>query len=98
MARRTPKQQSKHDRKVRQVANSLRRDGWRVEADIPGFDRPGGIGKDGRILDVLATKRGAERIIEVETQRTVRTDSDQHATFRRSAGQKPRRSFKIEEA
>ena len=97
MARRTTKQQSKHDRKVREVAGRLMRDGWNVEADIPGFDRPDGIGKEGRVPDVFATKKGAERIIEVETQRTVRTDADQHATFRRSAGQKRRRTFKIEE-
>lgn len=76
----------KHDRKVRELANSLRRQGWSVEADVPGFEQPNGIGRDGRVPDIFASKRGAERIIEVETDRTLKTDTDQHATFRRSAG------------
>lgn len=47
------------------------------------------------IPDVVARKRGATRIIEVETERTVDADRQQHATFRRSASQRTRTTFKL---
>lgn len=98
MAKRTLKKQSEHDAKVRQIARKLRREGWNVEADIPGFNQPEPIGQDDRIPDVHAKKAGAERIVEVETPETMRGDQEQHATFRRSAGQKRRAKFEVEEA
>jgi Holliday junction resolvase len=98
MVNRSKKQQSKHDRKVRQLANQLKNEGWQVQADLPGYDQPGPIGKKKRIPDILAKKAGAERIIEVETSETINSDKDQHSTFRRRAGQKPRTKFEIEEA
>ncbi|MCH8877708.1 MAG: hypothetical protein IIA89_12935 [Chloroflexi bacterium] len=45
MPTRTPKKQSQHDAKVRQIARKLRREGWNVEADIPGFNQPDPIGR-----------------------------------------------------
>ena len=96
MPTRTPKKQSEHDAKVRQIARKLRREGWNVEADIPGFNQPDPIGQDGRIPDVRAKKAGAERIVEVETPETMAADQDQHSTFRRSAGQKRRSRFEVE--
>lgn len=98
MARRTPKKQSKHDSKVKQIARNLKRDGWNVKADIPGFDQPNPIGKNNLIPDITAQKKGAKRIIEVETPETINKDKKQHETFRRSAGQQTRTKFEIEEA
>lgn len=98
MAKRSPKDQTKHNAKVRQIANQLKKEGWQVEADhIPGFDNPTSIGKENRIPDIVARKRGAERIIEVETSDTMEKDKKQQETFRRSAAQKKRTSFHIEE-
>jgi hypothetical protein len=96
MARRNPSNQARHDRKVKTLARKYERAGWTVEADISGYDRPDRIGK--YIPDILARKRGAEKIIEVETPRTLLTDKRQHEAFRRSAGRKRRRTFDIEEA
>jgi len=97
MAKRSKKRQEKHDAVVRREANRLRREGWNVQADIPGYEKPDSIGKENKIPDIRATKSGAERIIEVETPDTVEQDSDQHATFRRRAGQKPRSTFELVE-
>ena len=96
MPKRTPKKQSKHDQKVRQVAQQLKHQGWKVEADISGYKTPKGIGKSSRIPDIRATKAGAERLIEVETPSSLLKDKKQQETFRRSVGQKKRATFRIE--
>lgn len=98
MAKRKPQQQTKHDRKVRKRAQELKNQGWDVQADLPGFDRPDLIGNDKRVPDIQARKAGAERLIEVETPETMGSDKKQQETFRRSAAQKPRTTFQVEEA
>jgi hypothetical protein len=95
MAKRNSRQQSKHDQMVKQIANSYSKKGWSVQADIPGYEQPDGIGKKNRILDVLVKKGRAEHLIEVETKDTMKKDKDQHETFIRSAAHKPGRVFKI---
>ena len=97
MSKRHPQKQSKHDSKVRNVARTLKREGWTVQADIPGFDTPDPIGKNNLIPDITAQKRGSRKIIEVETPETMEKDKKQHETFRRSAGQQKRTKFDIEE-
>jgi len=89
--------QSKHDVKVKEKANSLKRQGWKVKADVKGYDRPDTIGKYKRITDIQAEKAGARKIIEVETKDTMKRDKKQHETFRRSAAHRKRTSFEIEE-
>ena len=98
MPGRSPQKQSQHDKKVKQIANRLKRDGWKVQADLPGYDQPDPIGNDDRIPDVVATKAGAKRIVEVETPETLEADKKQHEALRRSAAQKKRTRFDIEEA
>lgn len=98
IAKRSSKNQSKHDSRVKQLAHRLRREGWNVKADIPGFQRPDPIGKRNLIPDITAQKRGAKKIIEVETPETMKKDRKQHETFNRSAAQQNRTTFDIEEA
>jgi Holliday junction resolvase len=98
MPKRSSQGQRKHDTKVKQLANSLKRKGWKVKADIEGFDQPDSIGNKNRIPDITAQKGGAKKIIEVETSDTINKDRKQHETFRRSAGQQNRTTFEIEEA
>ena len=95
MAKRSSK--TKHNEKVKQIAQKYKREGWNVQADLSGCDKPNPIGKHQRIPDIRATKKGAERLIEVETQETMRSDKKQHETFRRRSAQKPRSTFSIEE-
>jgi hypothetical protein len=73
-------------------------EGWTVQADLPGYDRPDPIGKDKHVPDIVATKTGARKIIEVETPETMEADKKQHEAFRRSAARKKRTAFQIEEA
>ena len=98
MAKRTSSGQSKHDAKVRQTARQLQGQGWKVEADVRGFPSPAAIGKGKRVPDVVASKGGRHKIIEVETPDTLKTDKEQHAAFRRSAAQRRNTSFNIEVA
>jgi hypothetical protein len=84
LARRDAKAQEAHDKGVHAEALELRRDGWNVLADLPGWTRPPLIA--GRRPDIYATKRGHTRIVEIETDE--QNDHDQRSTFRRHAGQK----------
>ncbi|MBA7491715.1 hypothetical protein ES702_02263 [subsurface metagenome] len=83
--------------KVKQIAGRLRRKSWDIKTDIGGFEQPAPIGKNGKIPDIVAKKRGAKKIIEVETLETMGKDKKQHETFRRSAAHQRRDSFEIEE-
>lgn len=94
MADRTDYQQRKHDRKVRELMHQLRGRGWSVNADLPDENRPSPIGQERRIPDLVAQKAGAKRIIEVETNDTVDAHRDQQETFKRSAAQQNRTTFK----
>jgi Holliday junction resolvase len=80
-----------HDRKVRQLANELKRQGFRVEADINGFETPDGIGKGDHIPDILATKGNKTKIVEVDTPGT--ENPGQLAAFRRSAAHRKNAEF-----
>lgn len=65
-------------------------------ADVRGYPTPTSIGnRRPRIPDVVARKRGATRIFEVETEETVDADRKQHETFRRSAAQQNRTRFEL---
>ena len=92
---RRKKKPTLHDSKVKQDANKLKRAGWSVRASIPGFEQPSQIGKDKRIPDIEATKRGATRLMEIETEESSKKDKAQQSTFRRSASQKNRTTFKV---
>jgi len=83
--------QGTHDRKVRQIANELRNKGYKVQADVSGFDTPNGIGKSGHIPDIYATRGSKEKIVEVDTPGT--ENSDQLFTFRRSAAHRDNADF-----
>ena len=85
--------QSRHNGVVKRVAKNLASEGWNVQADVPGYEPPEPIGKTGSVPDIVASKRGHTRIIEVETPESLDSDREQRATFARSAGQKPRTTF-----
>lgn len=97
MVKSSARKQSKHDAKVKQIANKLKKQGWRVEADVGSFDQPKPIGEKKRIPDIVAVKGKKKKIIEVETKATIEKDKEQQKTFRRSAGQQEGTSFEIEE-
>lgn len=98
MAKRSASKQTKHDSKVKQIAQQLQKQRYSVKADLPGYPHPAPIGKGKRRPDIVAEKGGKRKIIEVETPETTERDKKQHATFRRSAAQKRNTSFEIEVA
>lgn len=78
-----------HQKGVRTTAKKHDQKGWNVRADISGWPQPSVIA--GRRPDVVATKRGSRRIIEIETSRNAH--DDQHTSFRRHAAQKSNTVF-----
>ena len=84
-----------HNQAVRKLASQLKNEGWQVKVDLPKRKQPDPIGKDGRIPDIQATKRGRTKLVEVETPSTVNSHKQQASTFRRSAAQKKNTSFDL---
>ena len=95
MPNRKPSNLSTHDKLVKQEADKLKQAGWRVQADISGFNKPDAIGKDNRIPDIQAAKGGRVQLLEIETPKTFIQDKKQQETFRRSAAQKKNTTFKV---
>ena len=67
--------QSKHDAEVRRTAKKYKEQGYKVEADVSGFDQPSTIG--GFRPDVVAKKGNKRVIVEVETPDSVDSARDQ---------------------
>jgi len=95
MPKRSKKRQKAHDKKVLEIARKLRKQGYKVKADLPGFDKPEPIGKYRHIPDIVAKKRGREVIYEIETPETLKRDKKQHETFRKSASHKKGAKFRL---
>lgn len=85
---------SEHDNMVRKEAKKLEREGWKVKADLQGYEKPSPIGKHKRIPDIEATKPGSRRIIEIEGETT---DEEQIRSFQQSAKMRPRTKFILKE-
>ncbi|KXB07316.1 hypothetical protein AKJ52_00470 [candidate division MSBL1 archaeon SCGC-AAA382C18] len=89
--------QSRHDRKVREIARKYELKGYDVKADdVPDFSDPGSI--HGKVPDVIAEKNGHTTVVEVETEDSVGTkrDKKQRREFKRWTGRKNTRHFKRE--
>lgn len=85
--------QTRHDREVKKIADELSKKGWKVKADHTSkYETPDGIGKNNRIPDIVAEKKGNTRLIEIDSG--PKEDPNQISTFRRSAGQKERTTFR----
>lgn len=95
MAKRTKASQTVHNQAVKTLARQLSKQGWKVCADLPGYCKPKPVGKSRRIPDIEATRRGATKLVEVETRGSVRSDKGQHSSFRRSAAHRKRTTFDI---
>lgn len=81
---------SEHDEVVRKEAEKLKRKGWKVKADLHGYEKPTPIGIHNRIPDIEATKPSSRRIMEVEGETE---DKEQIRTFQQSAKMRPRTRF-----
>jgi len=92
MTKRTKRQQSKHDARVRRVAGGYKSQRWKVKANIKGCPAPRNI--YGRQPDVIATKGKKMRIVEVETRDSLKKDMAQRKAFKRYASHNKKRKFR----
>lgn len=86
--------QDAHDTKVRVEAKNLKRQGFDVTADVPGFPTPKTLG--GYRPDIIATKGKQRKIVEVETQesKNVARDKGQQSAFRQAANRSENTAFR----
>ncbi len=92
MTKRTSRQQSKHDARVRRVAGGYKSQGWKVKADVSGYPKPRTIFN--KRPDIRARKGARERIIEVETRDSLKKDIAQRNAFKRFASLNKKRKFR----
>lgn len=85
---------STHDRKVREIARTLEKQGYKVRADVRGREKPKPIAKK-FVPDIEATRHGRRVIVEVETPTSLSKDKEQLKTFARHAGQKADTTFRV---
>ena len=83
MAKRTPRQQSKHNKGVQASVDYYTEQGYKVQADLRGHEQPETIG--GRRPDVIAQNAQETVIVEVETKESFEKDKDQQQTFKEYA-------------
>jgi hypothetical protein len=75
MSKQKPKDQ--RDACVRAIANEMQKDKWEVHADLPGFEKPGAVGKYQPAL--TAQKEGCmKRICEVLTEEMFEGDKQRY--------------------
>ncbi len=93
-SKRTPSSQSKHNKEVKRLAIEYKDKGYKVEADITGFQQPNTV--SGFRPDIRAKKGGQETIVEVETLDSVDStrDTKQQDAFQDWASQDLKHHFK----
>ena len=79
MVKRANRQQTKHDLGVRKSAEYYQKNGFKVQADLEGFQKPRLI--NNRRPDLIARKGQKEVIVEVETRGSVLKDKKQQGIF-----------------
>ena len=86
---------STHDRKVREIARTLDKQGYKVRADVRGREKPKPIGSRKLVPDIVATRGGRRLIVEVETPSSLPRDKEQLKTFARHAGQRANTTLRV---
>lgn len=91
---RSGRSQSKHDRKVRALANKHDKRRNKVRADVDGYPQP--ETKFGRRPDVFVEHQKGELLYEVETEDSIDTEraKKQHQAFRNWESRGKNRNYK----
>jgi len=92
MPKRTKTGQARHDKAVLRSADWYEREGYKVKADLPRWDRPKTIG--GYRPDLIAKKGRREIVKEIETKNSNKSDVGQHEAFKKYAEGKKGREFR----
>jgi hypothetical protein len=79
---RSKRSQSRHNALVRSLAKEYKAKGYKIEADIKGYDQPGTV--RGLRPDLIVEKNGHKTLIEVETPDSLgsKRDEKQQQTFK----------------
>lgn len=91
MNKKTKTGQKKHDFEVLRWAKQKKKEGFDVNADLPGWKKPPKI--QGRIPDGYAERGQDKKMFEVETPNTLEVDNKQRVKFRQWAKQSKNRTF-----
>lgn len=91
---RNKRSQSKHDSEVKKTAQEFKKKGFKVKADIKGFEKPSSI--YGYRPDIIAEKGDLTEILEIETPDSVNSTRDikQKEAFRKAARSNKNTRFK----
>jgi len=92
MTKRTKTGQRKHDQAVLNSANWYEGKGFKVKADLPGWEKPKTMG--GFRPDMIAKKGKKEVVLEVETKKSLGKDKKQCEAFTEYTDRKGPREFK----
>jgi hypothetical protein len=87
---------SRHDRKIKEIIRRLKRQGWKVHADVMGFPRPERIGKIYR-PDIVAEnkKTGRKKIVEVKMGRDLKKSKRRLSEFSKFANKNKKIDFEL---
>ncbi|MBI4200955.1 MAG: hypothetical protein HY531_01535 [Chloroflexi bacterium] len=86
---------STHDRKVREVARGLEKQGYTVLADIRGREKPNPVGSKKLKPDIVAIGHGRRIIVEVETPASLVVGKERLKTFARHVEQKADTTLRV---
>ena len=92
MNKRTKTRQKKHDEIVLRSAEWYEGRGYKVNADLPDYNKPKNIG--GYVPDLIAKKGKKEIVLEVETKNTNELDKEQQKAFKEYSGRGKERTFR----
>ena len=92
-SKRTKIGQKSHDEAVLNSVKYYENQGFKVKADLPGYNKPDKI--KGKIPDLIAKNNSSEIVLEVETPQTVETDKKQISVFKEYADRSKNRKFRL---
>jgi len=92
MTKRVKAGQKKHDEAVLRSVKWYEGRGYKINADLPDYNKPKNIG--GYVPDLIAKKDKKEIILEVETKNTNELDKEQQEAFKEYSERGKGRIFK----
>lgn len=93
MGKRTKRSKTCHNNSVSKRAGGFKGNGYKVEADIPGYKRPKTY--NGSRPDIVAKKGNKTILVEVETKDTRFKDLQQHRNLRKYANTHKNTQFRL---
>jgi hypothetical protein len=79
MSNKNTKKES-HDECVRTIADELKKDQWKVKANVEGYEKPQKIGEN--VPDVEAKKGCLRRICQVINEDELKADKERYKEFK----------------